>query len=101
MGSVVAQLSAKFKKPLQLVDVMKHMMTNSQMVANKMNEEFSSVRGPQTYCRFDVEQGLSSLVTQVLWPFYNRITCIAGILYKVEGLTCVNVTLSVNCKEAM
>lgn len=60
-GSIAAHLSKKFKKPLPLIEIMKSMMFDTQAVANKMNEEFCTITGPQTYFRFNVEQGLSSI----------------------------------------
>jgi nucleoside phosphorylase/patatin-like phospholipase/acyl hydrolase len=60
-GGTVAQLSAKLRKPLQLVEAMTRMVTDKQTVANKMNDEFSTVSRPQTYFRFNVEHDLSGV----------------------------------------
>jgi patatin-like phospholipase/acyl hydrolase len=57
-GNIVEQLSSKLRKPLKLVQYMAQMVTDTQRVANNMNDEFS---GTQVYFRFNVEQGLSAI----------------------------------------
>jgi hypothetical protein len=58
---LVAQVSAKFQKPTQLVDVMKGIVTSTEKVAANLSHEFSSRDGTQSYFRFNVEQGLSAV----------------------------------------
>ena len=60
-GGIGQQLSARVRMPLQIVEHMKQMVTDTQRVANNMNDEFGSIHGPQTYFRFNVEQELSEV----------------------------------------
>jgi len=57
-NGLVAQVSAKFQKPAQLVDVMKAITTDTEKVAANLSHEFSSPDGSRSYFRFNVEQGL-------------------------------------------
>ena len=52
--TIVARVSERFQRPLEMVRIMQAMMTDTQKVANQMDGEFSSVK---TYFRFNVEHG--------------------------------------------
>jgi len=59
--TIVQQASAKFKIPIDMVEAMQRMVTDTEKIAVQMNNDFGSPELRQIYFRFNVEQGLSAV----------------------------------------